>query len=208
VRLLFRWLRRLIYLLIVAAVVFLVVCSVQVVSASKAPRGEDAVVPANAIVVVGSATGTSGISPDLKARCEQAGALFDAHKAPLVITTGGAAHPGDPAEASVAAAYLRAHTHGITHLVEVAGATVPAQLAAVRRLLAKSHEFSVILVIDPLQAKWLRGVSTAENLRAQLSPGPAPKASFWDDLGRIWVQTAAVAFGRIVGYQHTGWIGG
>jgi hypothetical protein len=196
----FRWLRRLIYLVVVVAFIYLVVTSVEVVTASRASGAPSAVTPADAIVVIGSATPSTGISADLKARCEQAAALFADHKARLVITTGGPARPGDPPEAAVADRCLRGQ--GVTDVKEVAGATIPAQL-----LPAGAHE-TVILVADPLQTKWLRAVAVSEKLDPQVSPGPAARGSFWGDVGVIWSQSVAVALGRIVGYQHTGWIGG
>lgn len=203
---LFRWFRRLVYLLVVLAFIYLVVTSIQVVTSSRASGAPSAVAPANAIVVIGSATPASGISADLKARCQQAAALFAAHKAPLVITTGGPAAAGDPSEATVAEAYLR--HHGVTKVEVVPAPRVPAQLAEVARLLSPGGGRSVILVADPLQTKWLRAVAAAEKLTAEVSPGPAPKGSFWGALGVVWSQSVAVALGRAVGYQHTGWIGG
>jgi hypothetical protein len=203
---LFRWFRRLIYLVVMVAFIYLVVTSIQVVTASRVLHAPSAVAPADAIVVIGSATPPSGISADLRARCEQGVALFDAHKAPVVIVTGGPAGAGDPTEASVAETYL--HHHGVAKVEEVPGATIPAQLGAAETLLSGDPGRSVILVADPLQTKWLRGVAAAEKLTAEVSPGPAPKGTFWGDVGVIWNQSLAVAFGRIVGYGHTGWIGG
>ncbi len=172
----FRWLRRLIYLVVVVAFIYLVVTSIEVVTASRASGAPSAVTPADAIVVIGSATPPTGISADLKARCEQAAALFADHKARLVITTGGPARPGDPPEAAVADRCLRGH--GVTDVKEVAGATVPAQLAAIGRLLPAGAQKTVILVADPLQTKWLRAVAVAEKLDPQVSPGPAARGSF------------------------------
>jgi hypothetical protein len=202
----FRWFRRLVYLLVVLAFIYLVVTSIQVVTASRISGSPSAVTPADAIVVIGSATSPSGISADLKARCQQAAALFAIHKAPLVITTGGPAAAGDPSEATIAQAYLR--DHGVAKVEVVGAPRVPAQLAEVASLLPTGGARTVILVADPLQTKWLRGVAAAEKLTAEVSPGPAPKGSFWGALGVVWSQSVAVALGRVVGYQHTGWIGG
>ena len=177
VRRLFRWFRRLIYLLVVAAFVYLIVTSAQVVASSRTSHAPSAMPPANAIVVIGSATPKKGISADLKARCEQAAALFAANKARIVIATGGPAAAGDPSEASIAATYLR--RHGVHTVVEVDEPTVPAQLAKVERVISGHPGRIVILVADPLQTKWLRGVAIAEKLIPEVSPGPAPKGSFW-----------------------------
>jgi hypothetical protein len=203
---LFRWFRRLVYLVVLLAFVLLVVTSVQVVVASRSTLGLAQVKPADAIVVIGSPTGTGPLAPDLKLRCEEAVSLYQAGRARKVFTTGSSSSAGAPAEASAAAACLRAH--GVRHVTAVPVSPIPAQLSQVSRLLGSSAGTSVILVADPLQTKWLEGVASAENLHAQVATVPAPKGSFWSDVGTIWGQSVAVALGHLVGYENTGWIGG
>jgi hypothetical protein len=192
----FRWFRRLVYLVVLVLFVYLVVTSAQVVVASRSPLAFGQVKPAAAIVVIGTATSSTPLTADLKLRCQEAVSLYRAKRAAKVFTT------ADPS----VAAYLRAH--GIRHVTLVPASDIPGQLRAAARLLPSSAGGKVIIVADPLQTKWLQDLATAEHLHAQIAAVPAPKGSFWHDVGTIWGQSVAVALGRFVGYENTGWIGG
>jgi vancomycin permeability regulator SanA len=199
----FRWFRRLVYLVVAVAFLYLVVTSVQVIAASRSADTVAVVKPAAAIVVIGSPTGAL-ISPDLKARCDDAIALLQAGKARTIVVTGGSSGSGDPTEASVAKNFLQ--SEGIAHVTMDPRSAVPSQLSFVRALVPRSSR-RVTIVADPLQTKWLEDVASAENLDAQVVGAPVPKGGFWHDVGVIWGQTVAVALGRIIGYKNTGWIG-
>ncbi len=195
-----RWIRRLLSLVVLAAFVYLVISSVQVVGASRTTLAAEKAQKADAVVVIGTSPGD-----DLTLRCEDAVTLVRAGRAPMVITTGPAPSHGGTSEAAVVAKCLK--SHGITHVVTVPLSPIPTQLAYVaRHLVASGHR--VILVADPLQTKWLSELAAAEGLKAQVVAVPAPKGGFWDDVGTIWGQSVALAIGRIVGFPHTGWIGG
>jgi DUF218 domain-containing protein len=202
----FRWFRRLVYLVVLAVFVYLVVTSAQVVLASRTSLAPPHVKPAAAIVVIGSSTGSGALSADLRLRCEDAVSLYRLGRAHTVFTTGPAAAPGAPTEAAAAAAYLK--TQGVKHVTLVPLSEIPAQLSFIGSLLGRSSAGRVILVADPLQTKWLEGVAMAEHLNAQIVAIPAPKGTFWHDVGSIWGQSLAVGFGRVAGYKNTGWIGG
>jgi hypothetical protein len=202
----FRWFRRLVYLVILVAFVYLVVNSAQVVLASRTSLTVNEVKTASAIVVIGSATGSGALSADLRLRCEEAVTLYRLHRSHSVVTTGGRSSSGGPTQASAAAAYLK--TQGVKKVTTVPLSEIPAQLAFIAALLPRSDDGRVILVADPLQTKWLEGVAAAEHLHAQVAAVPAPKGGFWHDVKSVWGQTVAVGLGRLVGYKNTGWIGG
>jgi hypothetical protein len=202
----FRWFRRLVYLLVLVAFAYLVLTSAQVVLASRSTAAASEVKPAAAIVVIGSATGPGPLAADLKLRCEEAVSLYRQGRSHRVITTGASSSSGSPTEASAAASYLRSQK--VLHITELPASSIPDQLQAVGKLLAPGGGAKVILVADPLQTKWLEELAGAEHLHVQIVAVPAPKGSFWGDIGTIWSQTVAVALGRIVGYQNTTWISG
>jgi len=192
-----------IYVLVLVLFVYFVVTSVQVVMASRTPLPFNQVKHAAAIVVVGSPTGTA-ISSDLQLRCEQAVSLWRAGRAGTIITMGASSGSGAPTEASVAAAYL--DHQGVKHVTVVPLSQIPAQFSFIANLLPKSS--GVIILGDPLQTKWLGDLASSVGLHAQIAAAPSPKGSFMHDLGTLWGQSLAVGIGRVIGYQHTGWVGG
>ena len=192
----FRWFRRLVYLVVFVAFAYLVVNSAQVVTASRTSLTLQQVKPAAAIVVIGSATGSGALSADMHLRCEEAVSLYRSKRAKVVYTTGAAA----------SAACLK--SEGVKGVTMVPLSEIPAQLSFIGALLPASGDRHVIFVADPLQTKWLEDVAKAENLDAQVAAVPAPKGTFWHDVAAIWDQTIAVGLGRLVGYKSTGWIGG
>ena len=98
------WLRLLV-LVVAAAALFLVVTAIQIVHTA----GLEEIHSADAIVVFGAAEYSGHPSPVLRARLDQALAVFHRGVAPVVITTGGAA--GDPtfSEGGVGRDYLMRH---------------------------------------------------------------------------------------------------
>jgi hypothetical protein len=194
----FRWFRRLVYLIILAIFVYLVITSVQVISASTTGNKLPTITGTPVIVVVGGATGAK-ISDDLAQRCDLAYALYKNHHAHILIVTG-------EHSTAVAAAYLS--KKGIKSVRQVPDGEIPSQLGTVASMLSPAERQDVVMIIDPLQNKWLGNVASTEGLRAQIADAPAPKQSFWQDAQTIWGQSLAVGFGRIFGYGSSGWLGG
>jgi hypothetical protein len=205
---LFRWFRRTLYVIVAIVFAYLVVTSVQIVTASRAPSAVAAVRPAAAIVVIGTPAGRSGTSADVRARCSQAATLFHGGRSHHLVTTGGRPAPGDPVEAAVLAKCLIANAVPKRDIDELPVSTVTGQLQSVAQLYPRSSGASVIVVADPLETKWLLSVASSSGLRAVASPALAPKRSFLSTIGYIWNQSLAVGFGRIFGYDHTGWVSG
>lgn len=100
-----RWWLRLLVLGAVAVISFMAITAVQVVHTASLEE----IHPADAIVVFGAAEYSGRPSPVLRARLDQALAVFHRGAAPVVITTGGAA--GDPSfsEGGVGRDYLMRH---------------------------------------------------------------------------------------------------
>jgi hypothetical protein len=193
----FRWFRRFLYLVAVAVFIYFVITSVQVISGSTR-NTLPTITGTPVIVVVGSASGAK-ISDDLEQRCDLAYALYKNHQAKVIIVTGEQAAPE-------AAAYLS--KKGIKAVKEVTSGEIPTQLGKVASMLSAAERQHVVLIIDPLQNKWVENVAAVEGLRAQIADAPAPKQGFWTDAQTIWGQSLAVGFGRVFGYQSTGWLGG
>src|ERR1700689_4177703 len=100
-----RWWLRLLVLVVAATVLFLVVTAIQIVHTA----GLEEIHPADAIVVFGAAEYSGRPSPVLRARLDQALAVFHRGVAPVVITTGGAADDPTFSEGGVGRDYLMRH---------------------------------------------------------------------------------------------------
>jgi uncharacterized SAM-binding protein YcdF (DUF218 family) len=100
-----RWWVRLLVVVIAAAALFLVVTAVEIMHTA----GLEEIHPADAIVVFGAAEYSGRPSPVLRARLDQALAVFHRGVAPVVITTGGAADDPTFSEGGVGRDYLMRH---------------------------------------------------------------------------------------------------
>jgi uncharacterized SAM-binding protein YcdF (DUF218 family) len=100
-----RWWVRLLVVVIAAAALFLVVTAVEIMHTA----GLEEIHPADAIVVFGAAEYSGRPSPVLRARLDQALAVFHRGMAPVVITTGGAADDPTFSEGGVGRDYLMRH---------------------------------------------------------------------------------------------------
>jgi hypothetical protein len=200
---LFKWTRRAIILLLLASVALLAVSAVQVVKASRTSSAPAAVGPASAVIVVGAATGREHATGELQARCAHGLALWRAHRAQVVITTGGAATPSAPTEASLAGSWLLAHGLPASSLETVPDASLAAALASIARRYGTAGGDRTILVGAPLQVLWLRDLAASEGLNAQVSPASASSDSLAAYVRTLWSQAVAVALGRIIGFDHT-----
>jgi uncharacterized SAM-binding protein YcdF (DUF218 family) len=175
-------------------VVYLGVTFVQVWQAST----RDEARPSDAIIVLGAAQYDGRPSPVLARRLDHAAALYEAGIAPLIVVTGGR-QPGDRfTEAAASAAYLEGlGVPGQAIEREVQGESSWESLAAAARFLRADGITRVVLVSDPYHAMRIDGIAHELGLDAVVSPadGGAP-------IGSLLRETAAVAVGRIIGYDR------
>ena len=132
--------------------------------------------PVDAIVVLGAAQYNGRPSPVLRARLDQALALYREQLAPLVVVTGGIGRGDTTSEAVVGRRYLV--SHGIPESAVVAqseGRTTMASMTAVTAWLCGRGVRRVLLVSDPFHMFRLRLEARRTGLRAYTSPtGSSP----------------------------------
>jgi uncharacterized SAM-binding protein YcdF (DUF218 family) len=178
-----------------AAVLYLVITFVQVWQAA----GRDEAAPAEAIVVLGAAQYDGEPSPVLANRLDHAAELFDQGIAPLIVVTGGRQEGDRFTEAEAGANYLSS-VHGIPGSAierETTGGNSWESLASAARFLRDDGITEVVLVSDPYHAMRIDGIAAELGLDAVVSP--AGGSSSFGELAR---ETAAVAVGRIIGYDR------
>ena len=181
-------------IVVAAALVYLTVTFVQVWQASNRDESR----PSDAIIVLGAAQYDGEPSPVLARRLDHAAELYLDGVAPLIVVTGGR-QPGDRfTEAAASAEYLESlGVPGQDIEREVQGGSSWESLAATARFLRADGITRVVLVSDPYHAMRIDGIAHDLGLDAVVSPsdGGAP-------IGSLLRETAAVAVGRIIGYDR------
>ena len=180
----FRWVRRILSLLVLVAAGYFIVTAVQVITASRAPSAVGVGRNEPAIVVVASST-------DLKSRLNHASALRSAHRAPRIVIVATTSR-----EVSTARRYLATHGVPPASVSAVVATDVPTGLADVART---RHLRRALVVADTWQTLWLTHVASAVGIRVVASP-VSPHESFATTAGTVAGQAATVAWGRIVGF--------
>jgi uncharacterized SAM-binding protein YcdF (DUF218 family) len=201
-----RWPRillRVVLAILLAVVAYLLLTFVQVYRASHrdgatgAAKGEF-----HAIVVLGAAQYDGRPSPVLQDRLDHALDLYEAELAPLIVLTGGRQEGDRFTEATAGYNYLR--QQGVPDealLKEVDGKSTWESLAASARFLLRDGNSDVIIVTDDYHA--FRAEATAEDsgLSATVSPSDS-RLSSGSRTRQLLRETAAVAVGRIIGYDR------
>jgi uncharacterized SAM-binding protein YcdF (DUF218 family) len=196
----FRLLRRLASLVVLAGLVYLAVTFVQVWSASR----RDEARPAEAIVVFGAAQYNGRPSPVLRARLDHAADLYERDIADTIVVTGGQ-RPGDTTnEATASYAYLH-RTYGIPDediLREVASSNSWQQMASAANELRKRGKEKVILVTDPFHAARVQAMAEELGLDSHVSPTRTSPIRGTEELRHFGRETVAVAAGRVFGFRR------
>ncbi|HEX6419665.1 MAG TPA: YdcF family protein [Acidimicrobiales bacterium] len=191
---LWRWGWRLGLALAAALVLYVSVTFVQVWQASR----RDGAQSAEAIVVLGAAQYDCRPSPVLAQRLDHAHELYRDGVAGTIVVTGGKRDGDRCTEAHASADYLRAA--GVPDddlLLEVQGRTSWESLAATGLILRDRGLTRVVLVTDGYHALRVKAIASQIGLEASVSPS-RPGGT----LGELVKETAAVAVGRVVGFDR------
>lgn len=181
-----------------AAVIYLGVTFVQVYRASR----HDGARAADAIIVLGAAQYDGRPSPVLRARLDHALELYESGLASRIVLTGGRQEGDRFTEATSGYNYLR--DRGVPDaalLKEVDGQNTWESLAASARFLAAQDLTMVVLVTDDYHAYRAEAIAEERGLQASVSPTESGR-SFLRELPALTRETAAVAIGRIIGYER------
>jgi uncharacterized SAM-binding protein YcdF (DUF218 family) len=187
-------------LVVIAAIaLYFVVTFVQVWNASRQDHAQHA----QAIVVLGAAQYDGRPSPVLAARLDHAAHLYAAGYADYIVVTGGR-QPGDRfTEAEASANYLG--TKGVPGSAierETSSTNSWESLAAASRFLIADGIRDVILVSDPFHSYRIAAIASSLGLRPHVSPTPTSPVHGFAEFKALARETAAVALGRIVGWER------
>jgi len=196
-----RWPRRLVraaLAVVVLLVAYLAVTFVQVYRASR----HDGARAADAIIVLGAAQYDGRPSPVLQDRLDHALALYEEGLADQIVLTGGRQEGDRFTEATAGYNYLR--DQGVPDealLKEVDGTSTWESLRASARFLLSRGLDRVVLVTDDYHAYRVEAIAEDIGLDATVSPTDS-RLSGSSQLRQLSRETAAVAVGRIIGYDR------
>ncbi|MGQ0831680.1 MAG: YdcF family protein [Microthrixaceae bacterium] len=193
-----RMLLRTLAAILAVIVLYLVATFVQVYRASN----HDGSRAADAIVVLGAAQYDGRPSPVLQDRLDHALALYQAGLAPRIVVTGGRQAGDRFTEATAGYNYLR--SKGVPDealMKEVGGTNTYESLAASARFLRDGELTKVVLVTDGYHAFRVRAIARDLGLDASVSPTDT-RLGTGDELRQIARETAAVAVGRLIGWNR------
>ena len=157
---------------------------------------------AQAILVFGTAEDNGRPSPELRARLDEALALYDAGRAFFIAVTGGK-RPGDVyTEAGVSATFLEDHGVPASRVLMGAGSNTWQNVSTVLPQLRAHGITTVITVTDPFHEYRAMAIASAQGLTPHPSPvrdSPTSRYGLW----RFYLkETLEVGLGRLVGYKR------
>lgn len=189
---------KLVLLFLAALVLYYVVTLVQVWLTSRRYEPVDA----QAIVVMGSAEYNGTPSPDLEARLNQALLLFQQGYAHLIVCTG-YKEPGDVfTEAEAGRNYLVSKGVPSADILEAGGRDTWTNLALAADLLRPRGATDVLIVTDPFHEARSMAVATDVGLTPHPTPTQTSPINGTAVIPYFLSTAAAVALGRIVGFQQ------
>jgi len=197
-----RLLTRLLPLVVVAAIVYVIVCGVQVVNASSLSAAPGAVRRASAIIVIGQPVASADRS-DLVARLRQAALLYRHGRAPQVVLTWSPPPKGSVGSVSFESSWLGAHGVPPSALAELRASNSAVALSRAAKFLGKGR--GVIVVTDAIDALWTEGAGAGDGLSVQVSPPPSSKKFVFAEFGPLVREATGVAVGRVFGFGRISW---
>jgi vancomycin permeability regulator SanA len=157
----------------------------------------------DAIVVMGAAQYDGRPSPQLAARLDHVVELWPQGGAPLVVVTGGN-RPGDRfTEAEASATYLVERGVPMDAIaLENDGSSTYESLVAVDTLLTARGADRIVIVTDPYHALRSELIAEELGLDAAVSPTGSSVVTGATAMQRHLAEAAAVAVGRVIGFDR------
>jgi uncharacterized SAM-binding protein YcdF (DUF218 family) len=193
---------RIISLLITVVVMYFAITFVQVWLTGHRHSSANA----QAILVFGTAEDNGVPSPELQSRLDHALTLWNEHRAPWIVVTGGK-RPGDVyTESGVSATYLIALGVPASDILRGYGSDTWQNVATALPAMQLHHIVTVLTVTDPFHEDRAMAISSSQGLSPFPSPVDEKSFSSWN---YYFKETFEVGVGRIIGYHRLSqWTGG
>jgi uncharacterized SAM-binding protein YcdF (DUF218 family) len=190
-------------LVIVGALVYVIVCAVQIATNSGLAAAPTSVGPVQAIVVMGAPAAGTQPSSDMLGRLRQGLLLYKSHRAPGIVVTGSLGPAGEPSTTSIESSWLRQNGVPKTSIEIVQASGVTQSLFQASALIGSGTR--TIIVTDAVDALYDKAAATSLGLNTQISPAVGSKKAFFTELEALFREASALAAGRVVGYARISW---
>lgn len=128
--------------------------------------------PADVILVLGAAQYNGRPSPVLQARLNHALLLYLQHRAPYILTTGGAGRDPEFTEAEVGRNYMIQHGVESEAIITEAGSTTAQSVGAAAETMHRMNLHSCIVVSDGYHIYRVKRLMEAQRIKVYGSPRP------------------------------------
>ena len=157
---------------------------------------------AGAIVVMGAAQYNGVPSPDLRARLDQAALLWHQRYSSSIMVTG-SKEPGDAyTEAQAGAHYLESAGVPTGDILEAGGRDSWQNLSEAAPILIARGDTTVLVVTDKFHVARSMAIASSVGLTPHPTPTQTSPISGLSALPYYAKETAGVALGRIIGFDH------
>ncbi len=197
-----RLISRLVSLVVIGVIVYVIVCGVQVVSASRLSTAPTAVHRATAIVVLGQPV-VRADKADLVARLRQAALLYRHDRARHIVLTWFPPSTSWVGSKAYESSWLENHGVRSSALIDIEASDAAVALSKTAKHLGRGR--GIIVVTDAIDALWTEGAGTADGLAVQVSPPPGSKKHLFSEMGPLVRETTGVAVGRVFGFGRATW---
>jgi uncharacterized SAM-binding protein YcdF (DUF218 family) len=198
-----RVVRKLVSLLITAAIAYLILSGVQVVLASRASSSPSAYHRASAIVVLGASIANEPSKTAFTRRLTTAATLYAAHLSRRVIVTGTGDSEASQGVIDLASSWLESHGVPDTVITPVGATDAVGGLRGVDRSLGNGS--TVLVVTNAIDDLWTKGAAASAGLSPQVVPAAGSKVAVYTEVAPLARQASGVAAGRIIGDLRATW---
>ena len=179
---------------VLAVLLVLVFCGVQVYRTARAalPPGYHG----DAAVVLGAAAWDSRPSPVFRERINHAIVLYQSDRVRKIAFTGGAVKKGFMSEAAVGRRYaVKQGVPARDIIMETKSRTTYENLANIRPLLHEEGLYKIVIVSDPLHLARTAAVARDLGLEAEVSPTPTTRYTDRESQFRFWLRETVLLAG-------------
>ena len=198
-----RWAFKLVSLAITAAVVYIIVCGVQVVATANGVNATPNVQRVDAIVVtdVPGASSGSAPDPDFLARLKESVHLHSTFpNAPIIVA--GPSVANSSSIASLGAQWLERNGLSGANVSTVVTSN-GGEFNAVR--LAMGSNRNAIIVTDAIDAMWAKNAASKAGIVPTVAVPTSSEKVVFAEISPLWHEATGIAVGRLIGYDHATW---